>query len=248
MPRISQPSLKSLLIQMRFNGQPLAVGTGFIVYARGRPHLITNRHNVTGRHQETGQPLSPTGGVPNEILINHNALGLLGRWIKTIEPLFEGEIPRWKEHPILGALADFVALPLSVRNNVGIYPYDLSHPGPNILVAPGDVVSVIGFPFGLTGGGSLPVWATGFVASEPQINYSDLPIMLIDCRSRPGQSGSPVVAYRSGGSVAMDDGSAAVFNGPIFRFVGVYSGRINPESDIGRVWKAAAIAELIDTL
>ena len=46
----------------------------------------------------------------------------------------------------------------------------------------------------------------------------------------------------------MEDGSAA--GGPEIRsrFLGVYSGRINAESDIGVVWKASAIAELLDTI
>lgn len=79
-------------------------------------------------------------------------------------------------------------------------------------------------------------------------NFDNLPIQLIDCRTRQGQSGSPVIAYRAGGSVAMADGSSAIFTGPVERFIGIYSGRINAESDLGIVWKASAINELIQTL
>jgi hypothetical protein len=92
------------------------------------------------------------------------------------------------------------------------------------------------------------VWATGFVASEPAVNYNDLPVFLIDCRSRPGQSGSAVIAYRSGGMVALEDGSSAVYNGPVTRFLGVYSGRVNEQSDLGFVWKAQALSELVDSI
>jgi hypothetical protein len=109
-------------------------------------------------------------------------------------------------------------------------------------------VSVIGFPFGLAGGGALAIWATGFMATEHVIDYNNLPTFLIDCRARQGQSGSAVVAHRNGGIVGMEDGSSAAFAGPVTRFLGIYSGRINEQSDLGIVWKASAIKELVDTI
>ena len=48
--------------------------------------------------------------------------------------------------------------------------------------------------------------------------------------------------------VALEDGSSAMFRGPVTRFLGVYSGRINPESDLGIVWKADSIRELVGSL
>lgn len=123
---IAEPSVKSLLLQMRFNGQVLGTGTGFVANAPRGPVLVTNRHNVTGRNQETGQPLSPTGGVPNEVVIMHNRANLLGQWVARTEPLHgnNGQ-PLWIEHAGLGARADFVALPLTQLNDVQLYPYDL---------------------------------------------------------------------------------------------------------------------------
>ena len=248
MPTIAEPSVKSLLIQMRFEGQPLAKGTGFVAISSLGPVLITNRHNVTGRHQNTGEPLSPSGNLPDELNIVHNRANRLGEWAERTELLFESNEPRWIEHPTLGSQADFAALPLTQLDDVQLYPYDLANTGPRIFCGPADTVSVVGFPFGIQAGGSLAVWATGFVASEPNINYNNLPIFLIDCRSRPGQSGSAVVAYRSGGMVAMEDGGSAAFSGPVTRFLGIYSGRLNEQSDIGIVWKAAALNELISSI
>jgi hypothetical protein len=43
----------------------------------------------------------------------------------------------------------------------------------------------------------------------------------------------------------MDDGSATAFEGSVSRLLGIYSGRINDESDLGIVWKVSAVAELI---
>ena len=233
---------------MRFNGQPLSTGTSFIVRTPKGPYLVTNRHNVTGRRQDNNEPMSPTGGVPNEIVVIHNRKGSLGQWLPQVEQLYDAEIPRWREHPQLGAKADFVALKLTQLDDVELYPYDVANTGPEIMVGPADSVSVIGFPFGLTAGGAAGIWATGFLASEPEIDFNGLPILLIDCRSRQGQSGSPVIAYRSAGAVPMRNGGQAMFSGPVQKFIGVYSGRINAESDLGIVWKASAVNELIQSL
>jgi hypothetical protein len=72
-----------------------------------------------------------------------------------------------------------------------------------------------------------------------------LPLFLIDSRTRPGQSGSPVIAYSGGGAHVLEK-VVSVGGGPRERFVGVYSGRINDQSDIGRVWKRKALVEVID--
>ncbi|MBU3644351.1 MAG: hypothetical protein FGM31_03265, partial [Candidatus Methylopumilus sp.] len=118
-------------------------------------------------------------------------------------------------------------------------------PGVNLALTPADPVSVIGFPFGQAAGGVFGVWATGFLASEPAVDFDNLPVQLIDCRTRPGQSGSPVIAHRNGGMVALEDGSSVSYTGPVARFVGIYSGRINNDSDLGIVWKASAIEQLL---
>lgn len=251
MQKITKPSVQSLLLQMRFDGQPLSTGTGFVAPSAKGPLLITNRHNITGRRQDNNKVMSPTGGVPNEVLVYHNVKGQLGAWKPIIEPLYfdaNNEKQRWIEHPVLGSRADFVGLPLTQLDDVEIYPHDPANPGVDMMVGPADAVSVIGFPFGITAGGIFPIWATGFIASEPIVDFQDLPIQLVDCRSRPGQSGSPVLAYRSGGMVALADGSSAAYSGPISKLIGIYSGRINAESDIGIVWKTSAILELITSI
>ncbi len=230
---------------MRFNGQILGTATGFLVQSARGPTLLTNRHVVTGRDQDTGALLSKTAGVPNELVIWHNHHNRLGEWIAKVERLYVGDTPAWKEHPRLGARADIAALPLTQLDGVHVYAYDPANPGPEIMVGPADPVSVIGFPFGLAGGGLFGLWATGFVAMEPIADFADLPVTLIDCRSRQGQSGSPVISFRNGGAVAMTNGNTSMFAGPVWRLVGMYSGRINQESDLGIVWKVSALNELI---
>jgi hypothetical protein len=108
----------------------------------------------------------------------------------------------------------------------------------------GGGLSVVGFPFGLTGGG-LAVWVRGFIASEPDLDHDDLPRFLIDSRTRPGQSGSPVVYYQEGGTVMNSMGELHMVPGIIEDFWGFYSGRINERSDLGFVWKRSALQEII---
>lgn len=245
MQRIEQPSVQSLFLQMRFGDAVLGTGTGFVVNTAQGPALVTNRHIVTGRDQKTGAPLSKTAGVPDNLVIWHNRHNALGQWLSKREALYSEGQPRWREHPTLGARADLALLLLTDCADCHFYPYDPSAPGQDILVVPSDPVSVIGFPFGMAGGGLFAIWATGFLATEPIANFQDLPTVLIDCRGRQGQSGSPVVAYRSGGSASLTDGSVVVGTGAMWKFIGVYSGRINSESDLGVVWKASAVAELV---
>lgn len=249
---INRESVQALLINMLFNNRRIGSATAFVVQGLKGPLLITNRHNVTGRHQETGEPLDRVNSaIPNGLEVMQPVKGKLGSWQSVKEELFKSEgTPRWHEHPTFGARADFVALPLTHLDEVELLPFDPVRPGTEIAIGPTSMVSVIGYPFGLlTGGVPLGIWATGFVASEPDINaYNNMPTMLIDCRTRQGQSGSPVLAYREGGSVTMQDGSTAMFAGPVSRFLGIYSGRINVESDLGIVWKAPAIAELVASI
>jgi hypothetical protein len=244
---IGRPSAQSLLLTPRFHGQALSTATGFIVRSRRGPLLITNRHVVTGRHQETNEPLSPTGGLPNELGIVHNHERGLGYWSERVEELITADgLPRWIEHPTLGSRADVVAIHLENLDGVAIYPVDLVQREPDISVGPADVVSVVGFPFGLrAGSGSYAIWATGFVASELGIDYEGLPLFLVDCRTREGQSGSPVIAYRSG-AVPLTNGNTAILRGTATVFLGVYSGRINHASDLGRVWKVEAVRALVE--
>ncbi len=243
---LAEPSAKSLSLEMSVDGQRLATGTGIICASPAGPVLVTNRHNLTGRHQTTGQPLSPTGGLPNEVRIAHHRRGKLGELETIVESVLDASgSPLWVEHPTLGARADIVALKLTLNDGVQLYPYDASTPGADIFVGPSDAISVIGFPFGIAAAGFLPIWATGFMASEPDVDFDGVPTFLVDCRTRPGQSGSAVVAYRSGGMVAMADGSVAAFDGPVHRFLGLYSGRINAESDLGVVWKVEAVRDLV---
>ncbi len=251
---IELPSLKSLFVEMYYGEQLLSMGTATLISNDRGSHcaLVTNRHNVTGRHQETGECLSNTLGVPDSVVIYfHKPGNEIGNWIKVKLPLYrENGTPFWIEHPTLGEKADIVALNLAWGNDVLKIPYylklDLDRVG--MVISPAEPVSVIGFPFGLTTNGRLPVWATGFLAQELSLVSAENPVFLIDCRTRQGQSGSPVIAFRTTGYRTIKDNkiSASLSPNVAWEFLGIYAGRVNDQSDLGKVWHVSALEELLN--
>jgi hypothetical protein len=135
---------------------------------------------------------------------------------------------------------------------VEFFPYDLEAAtlaDGTELVAGGiaQSLSIVGFPFGLAGGGAFAIWSQGTVATEAMIDFGDMPCFLIDSRTRPGQSGSPVIFYADGGTVQTGDGGSVTIAGPVELLLGVYSGRINEQSDLGFVWRRAGIQEIVES-
>lgn len=227
------------------NGLPLGSATGFVVQAPSGVYLVTNRHVVRGRRQDNDQPLSATGGVPDALDIVHNLADALGTWSIRTEGLYDANgSPCWLEHPEGGGV-DVVALPLTQLDGIRIYPYD-PWAERTVQLAPTEPLNIVGFPFGQTGGGALGIWVRGFIASEIDIDFGGQPCFLVDSRTRAGQSGSPVIFYSGGGSYMAADGGVVIGGGEVEEFVGVYSGRINDQSDLGVVWRAEAVRQIIE--
>lgn len=238
---------------MYFEGQLLSTGTAVLsaIDKSSRCAVITNRHNLTGRHQETNKCLSKTLGTPDNIVIYfHRSESNIGEWLTVKLPLYRDDgTPSWIEHPTLGASADVVALNVKWGSDVLCLPYyiDLDTDRIGMIVNPAEPVSVIGFPFGLSTVGKLPIWSTGFLAQELNLVTEEKPEFLIDCRSRQGQSGSPVIAYRISNYRVIDGDkiTTRVSTHIAWEFLGIYSGRINSESDLGRVWHVSILKELL---
>lgn len=247
MTTVERPSAASLLLEPRTQAGQLGIATGFVVTYSTHKYLITNRHVATGRHQGTGQPLHQSGAVPDRLGIWHHTAGTLGNWERRFEQLYDSkDRPRWLIHPVLGGAVDVVALALTDTSGVDLHEHRFDDQEPVLALVASSDVFIVGFPFGVTGGGLFGVWSRGSVASEPEMDWNDLPVFLIDSRTRPGQSGSPVIQYSRGGAVALADGATAVFAGPVERLVGVYSGRINDQSDLGFVWKRTVISDILE--
>ena len=249
MSQFSYPSLRALYIEVK-RDELVSKATGFVVLTSKGPHLITNKHVVTGTNVNT----RIVDWIPTHLAIHHHKKGALGQWVVREEELTIDNENVWVEHRALGAGADFVAVPLKNLKDVDFYDVDLKNPfysecesdrSRDFMLGPSDTVSIVGFPFGKSSSGYFPIWVTGFLASELTADFEGLPVQLVDSRTRQGQSGSPVFAYRSGGSIPISVGASCIFSGPVAKFIGVYSGRINADSDLGRVWKTSALIELI---
>jgi hypothetical protein len=106
---------------------------------------------------------------------------------------------------------------------------------------------VLGYPFG-PGKTGLPVWKRGSIASEPDLVPHVENYLLVDTASRPGMSGSPVILRSYGTHVSQ--GGVTLTSGSANKFIGVYSGRLHTqdplEAQIGMVWSAVYIDEIID--
>ncbi len=175
------------------------------------------------------------------------------KWKIVKLPLYkDNDEPWWIEHPTLKDKADIVALNRNWGSDVVKYPYylDTDKDNKDMYLFPADTISVIGYPFGLssTSQGKLPLWASGFIAQDMSLISDDNPTFIIDCRTRQGQSGSPVIAFRPSGYNSRRDGkpSVSITANVSWDFLGVYSGRINSDSDLGVVWHRSAIRQLVE--
>ena len=241
--RLSEPSYKSLFVEVfSEGGGPMGTATSFVAQAAtGAPFLLTNRHVVTGRHQDTGKLINDQGAVPASLIVLFNSTVERGHWEQVKIPLYVDEAEIWIEHPAYGGSLDLVAIPLPKgRDDLRVEPYE-ALPFQHDKIEPAQMLSVVGFPFGERTGRAFAVWATGFVATEPDIDHGGKPVFLIDCRSRPGQSGSPVILHHGYHAKAAN----SIGFRPSSELLGIYSGRINEQSDLGRVWKSSMIVELL---
>lgn len=236
-------SCVSLLIEPLANGLPLARATGFTITHGGRHYLVTNWHVLAGRHPDTNAPMSNTGALPDAADIAFHRQEQLLTWTVRRVPLIDADgQPLWVEHPA-GRQIDLVALPLDPDPEIVIYPLDLALARDDVAAAPAMPVAIIGFPLGLTGPGVLPIWKTGHIASDPDIDFGGTPTFLIDATTRGGMSGAPVI-LRFWGGFPKRDGSRTI-GGSVTSFMGVYSGRIHDNVEVGRVWRPHLIGEIL---
>lgn len=245
-------------VRMDNEGQQRTIisGTGTIVHHAGGYYLVTNWHIATGRERIAGAPLA-SAALP-ERLVGWLSLDLRATsselaWHAWGWDLYSAEgHARWLVHPVRGHSVDVVALPIEAPEAISsgwnhptlFFPYSLAEPADPAWLSPASDVSIIGYPYGISAGGKLPVWTRGSVASEPAANFGDEPCFLIDARTRQGQSGSPVIGYWRGTKVRAD-GTTAI-TGESWEFFGVYSGRISSESDLGRVWRRDTVREIVE--
>ncbi|WP_331752757.1 serine protease (plasmid) [Streptomyces sp. NBC_00637] len=246
------PALASLYVQPLTPMGTVERGraaTAFVVRNRaGEPFLITNRHVVTGRNSKNGD--QPSGANISALRVLVQMAGPALRWTALVLELGDEDgRPEWLEHPEHGGKVDVVAYPLrsELEEALDLIAYSVAGPACARLDLTTELF-VIGYPLGFDpfrASASIGVWTRGTVAWPPGIDWEDLPSTLIDCRARPGQSGSPVVFYADAHTTYLAaDGERRT--GPVWDLVGAYSGRITEGSDVGIVWKRSAIDAIVE--
>lgn len=237
-------STQSLYLILKNGECILGTATGFIVEKGDINYLITNWHVFSGRHPETNKILSPTGAIPKQVLIWHHGKKL-GTWHLKSEKLYDNSgKKRWKEHKS-GSKVDIVALPLeNIPDNIQLYPFDLSLAKTDMILEVAMPVSIIGFPHGFSSSGKFPIWKTGHIASDPDLNYNNKPLFLIDATTRGGMSGSPVVLHLTGGYMTKDRNW--MVGGKNTLFLGIHSGGLPGDTEIGFVWRPYLIEEILE--
>jgi hypothetical protein len=238
MAQIDELSVRPVWLTTLFQGREISHATGFFVRKAGAVFLLTNWHVVTGKDAETGNQEIQE---PDELAIWYHVGGKLNAWeahrVRLRDQVWD---PTWVEHP-LGRLVDVVAISLAPPEHADVYDVDLSMADADLAVWPGSAVSVIGFPHGMASAGKFPVWKTGHIASDLDLDFEGRPAFLIDATTKQGMSGSPVFA-RQYPVYRHNDGNATV--GCRTRFLGIYSGHFH-KVDVGRAWKPAAIREIM---
>jgi len=249
---IDEFSLTTVPIDLRFNEQPISSATAFTWERHDMHFLITNWHNVSGRDPNTDEHISKTTAAePNMLSGLFNKKGTtLGHKHPVVIHIRQdsGEVA-WLVHPTHKRKIDVVAIPLGSELVSSIRFCPINKMGSSdLLVKIGMDVFVLGYPFG-PGKTGLPVWKKGSIASEPDLVPHVEKYVLVDTASRPGMSGSPVILRTYFIHVTQENEITAT-PGAANKFIGVYSGRLHTqgplEAQIGMVWSATYIDEIID--
>lgn len=270
-PNVQAASLAVVQLELKCGDVTLGFGTGFLDEVSDRTYLITNWHNVTGRSPETGRVLAMDGITPDRVKVH------LFRWVDPLV-IFDNpvtlEIPieyraekQWLMHN-KGQQIDVVAIEIAKSALDGALRAFLSRilNHHDAVVQVGSAIFVVGFPQALRPTGTLPLWKSGTVATEPSINANNEPCYWIDAITQQGISGSPVF-------VRVPGRHATAFEYPEMHaetklvasnhlaFAGIYSGRLSEvgngfgtqkmsnaqtfKAQLGKVWRPECVGSVI---
>ena len=222
----------------------LGFATGVIVKCAGRTFIVTNYHVLAGRHPYTDRS-GPA--VPEFLRVKdrmHRAGIDLPEMVQVEHPLRDDNLnPLWfalpKEERILPVEPNGVKLAVdvavlevrSIPQNFGFLQFDRPR---EFHIPVMEQVGIVGYPHNLSGTEDFPMWLSGTVASD-LANRPYRKCFFVDARTRPACSGSLVV-LRTRGAKMEYAGGWMDRSGNVFYAIGIYSGRITEDSDIGLVW------------
>lgn len=251
--------------------QPIWQGSGFFYLHQHEEnkvlYLVTNYHVLSGRAPGVeGEPLA------DQIVFQFHVSADDPADVRPVRvPLFtQQRRPVWLQSET-AAEADLVAIPVPAHVCEGctINCLDASWAkGGAASLSPTAPIHVVGFPYGYHDQkNALPLWQSGALASEPEVDFNGQPLMLIDLPAYPGMSGAP--AFALGYQSQPVPGQAQPQVGMTRQFLGVYAsmpvtddgqfpeafcttGRpgivVRDASHWGRIWRASLIEELVGSV
>ncbi len=212
----------------------LGTATGFFFFNENRLYLVTNRHVVRDDDKRY---------FPDKLRIklHTNASDHTQNSFYDI-PLYRNRISAWREKPGI----DLAAIELS-QTDMSRFVLKAFTPSffvpPNIVLAPGDDVIVIGYPRGFADPlHNYPVMRTGAIASAYPMPFNGRPFFLVDARLHPGTSGSPVLMKPS--SFLRTQTGTLHPGGETTYLLGVNSGEVffpGESSGLNGVWYASEV-------
>jgi len=251
-PDFSTESLIPFSIDLLFSetGVCLAKATAFFYKKKDSLYLITNWHCFTGLNPRTKKQIGKHAGKSDTVRFRmHQQKGFEFNFFYFDTRLYNDELmesPRWLVHPKFKEQVDVVALEIKTSSEYKCIPVnDPELDFEDIRAKVADDVFILGYPYNIRQNGVLPIWKRASISTEPDFDYEELPIILVDTASRSGMSGSPVILRRKGIYAKEGVGLTATKQ----CFLGVYSGRILGETELeaqlGIVWKKEVIEEII---
>jgi hypothetical protein len=248
----------------------ISQGTGFL-YATTKPSgkdvdtlfLVTNYHVVTGN-----EPLSSARPQGDRLQFYfHASREDPSNYFPVAIPLYTktGE-PVWIQSRQFPE-ADVVLVPIvpALYENRGqLYTFSEEHTLVDMKMRPTSQATLLGYPYGFFDTRNfLPVWKTGHLATEPNVDFQGQPVFLVDVSAFPGMSGAPVIGVSSG---VYESESGAMMSGVQRRLLGIFSAMrmVRPRTTVdaggqqidtaavtpgdslqlGYVWKAQLIADI----
>ncbi|SDZ16195.1 trypsin-like peptidase domain-containing protein [Herbiconiux ginsengi] len=249
-------SVNARYVEVFYGDERISEATGFVVEHEERLFLISNRHVLAGMKPGSMELVDKAGRQATSVRITsyvatESSSATVCQDFPLIAPSTAGGYPSalWFEHPTYGNTVDVAALELTDLQAPDYALQDETVANDESSMYPIrqlDTMTVIGYPGGVHGGvRGKAVWMKGTVASDYADEVDGLPRFLIDSRTRAGMSGSPVYFSAAGRSAVVSEGILSIADPDAFQFVGVYSGRIFDESDVGYVWRAKTMWEIV---
>jgi len=252
--------------------QEVSRGTGFYFTKRvqEKPEmlvlfLITNHHVLTGYPPQ--QDMSPKGD--NVVFFMHKEKDNIGNVKQIRYPLFTRNDRQIWFNCDNSPEADVAIIPIppSLYSDAYISCISEDYVSGDVKIRTTATVTLIGYPYGYYDETNcLPVWKTGSIASEPDIDFNGKPLFLVDVSAFPGMSGAPVFAIAHG-AYEMSNGTMTV--GHVQKFLGIFASmqlirenkyleEITSESrqglvfeqslELGHIWKAVLINETVKNI